>query len=115
MKIKPFVIALILLCAGVTALAQDIFMATSEDLKEFDNLISKEKTPPPSLNGVPPANSAATPANKKKQNGQRERFQGNRPHGERPGQQPGFQQPPPPAGTEPGGSGPPPPPPQHKM
>ncbi len=108
MKTKSFTIALILLCTGLTASAQDVFMATSEDLKEFDNLISKEKAPPPPpavnagapVNGIPPANT------KRKQTGQRDRFQGNRPGGSRPAQQP-----PPPAGTEPGGGGLPPPPP----
>lgn len=113
MKIMSFTLAIILLGVGLTASAQDVFMATSEDLKEFDNLISKEKVPPP-----PNGSTNAAPTNiKKKPNGQRDRFQnsGHRPAGEQPAQQPGFQQPPPPAGTEPGGNGrpPPPPPPRH--
>ena len=118
MKTKFFTIALILLCTGLIASAQDVFMATSEDLKEFDNLISKEKAPPvpPAANGGAPVNgNGGAPTNgKRKQMGQRDRFQGHRSGGNHPAQQPGFQQPPPPAGTEPGGTGlpprPPPPP-----
>lgn len=114
MKIRSLTAALILLCAGLVASAQDVFMATSEDLKEFDNLISKEKAPPLQ---PPPANGSNPAANniKKRSNGQRDRFQGNRPAGEQGGPH-GFPPPQqqPPSGTEPGGNGrpPPPPPPQ---
>lgn len=113
MKMKSLTLVVILLGVGITASAQDVFMATSEDLKEFDKLIAQDKNAPPPQ--AQPANAATAASQKKKQYGQRERFQGNRPDGDQAGPRPGFQQPPP-AGTEPGGNGlppPPPPPPRH--
>ncbi|MEQ1722408.1 MAG: hypothetical protein ABL930_04480 [Pseudobdellovibrio sp.] len=47
-------------------LASDIIMATSEDLKEFDQLISKE--PPPSKNSPQQLMPNQNPQNKKKKN-----------------------------------------------
>jgi hypothetical protein len=86
-----------------TAFAEDVFMATSEDLKEFDRILSKEnKNVPP-----PPQNPRDRFLNKKDE--PRNDKNPNDKNG-RPPRQNSFDQRPPPGSGAPGGQMPPPPP-----
>jgi hypothetical protein len=100
--------------------ASDVIMATSEDLKEFDNLISKEK--PALQKDLPPpqdANATAPPKKFKKPD-PRKNFEGHPQNGQPgpndrpPGQRPPQTGQPPPPGQDnrppPGSPGGPPPP-----
>lgn len=107
---------------GSVTLASDVIMATTEDLKEFDNLIAKDPKAPTPPNGKPP--QGQMPAPPKKPNGdskdqKRENFEGTEnqkgPHNNRKRGRPRNGGGRPPAGPDtrppPGGGQPPPPPP----
>ncbi len=105
---KKLMITFLILIASIqNALADDVFMATSEDLKEFDKILSdanKDANKP-----APPV-----PAKQAKPANPRERFQNEtnkNPNDKNPPPPRPFDQRPPPGATAPGG--PPPPPPQN--
>lgn len=114
--IKSFII---LSLAGQMAFASDVIMATSEDLKEFDQLISKEPPVQAPNQNLPPGQQQPPKKNKKdqKKGSPRQKF-GNQPN---PNGQPGAVPPQNPNGLPPRPQGPPnqdhrpppPPPPQN--
>lgn len=129
------ILFLVFFVFGFSALADDVVMATSDDLKEFDHLISKEnqkkppeqnpdrkpKAPPPQGQQPPSPEDGKLPPDKdKKSPGPREKFEGvgngegNRPDkkGDKNRPRNPFHQRPPPGAANPGdGQRPPPPPP----
>ena len=81
--------------------AQDVFMATSEDLKEFDHMLAGKK-PPEAVNlQNPQQNGTKNKKNKKNRGSGQQQQQGLRPNGAGPGQPPpnGQMPPPPPQGA----------------
>ena len=106
---------------GFSAMADDIVMATNEDLKEFDHLISQEPPKPPA-DGVKPLEGQVPPPDKDKKPAQpnpRGHFEGETgsksdpKKGDKKGPPPKpFDQRPPPGAANPGdGQHQPPPPP----
>ena len=110
MKKMKFVLFLNILLSFAFAHADDVFMATSEDLHEFDQMLAKDKktAQPVALPGKQPGPAPPTA------NGPRDQFMRSK-NGVRPPQGPAgnpMNQRPPPASGSPGDSGslPPPPP-----
>ena len=118
MKLQKWIFLTLVLTFGLHAMAQDVVTATTEDLKEFDQMLAKKKGP--DGKEAPAGKDKAKEDLRQKFNSSKPNANGSDPkaHGGarplepgapvgNPGPGPGGAPPPPPPG------GPPPPPPQH--